>query len=96
LVQDCFEGKTIPQEFSYEILCLILKSEQGKYRGIGLLDVIYKLLSMIIHIHIQNAIQFHPALHGFRHSHGTGTCILEAKLQMQLASYLCQPLYQIF
>jgi hypothetical protein len=23
-------------------------------------------------------------------------CILEAKLQMQLASYLCQPLYQIF
>ena len=23
-------------------------------------------------------------------------CILEAKLQMQLASYLCQPLYHIF
>jgi hypothetical protein len=27
--------------------------------------VIYKLVSMIIHIHIQDAIQFHPALHGF-------------------------------
>jgi hypothetical protein len=51
---------------------------------------------MIIHIRIQDAIQFHPALHGFQHSRGTGTCILEAKLQMQLASYLCQPLYQIF
>jgi hypothetical protein len=35
-------------------------------------------------------------LHGFRQHRGTGTCILEAKLQMQLASYLCQLLYQIF
>jgi hypothetical protein len=96
LVQDCFEGKAIPQEFSYEILCLIPNLEQGKYCRIALLDVIYKLVSMIIHIRIQDAIQFHPALHGFQHSHGTGTCILEAKLQMQLASYLCQPLYQIF
>jgi hypothetical protein len=65
LVQDCFEGKAIPHEFSYEILCLIPKLEQGKYRGIALLNVIYKLVSMIIHICIQDAIQFHPALHGF-------------------------------
>ena len=51
---------------------------------------------MIIHVRIEDAIEFHPAIHGFRHCRGTGTCILEAKLQMQLASYLCQPLYQIF
>jgi hypothetical protein len=51
---------------------------------------------MIIHVRIEDVIEFHPAIHGFRHCCGTGTCTLEAKLQMQLASYLCQPLYQIF
>jgi hypothetical protein len=95
LVQDCYDGKPVPQAFSYEILCLLPKPERGKFRGIVLLEVIYKLVSMIIHIRIENKIHFHPALHGFLHKHGTGTCILEAKLQMQLASYLCQPLYQI-
>ena len=96
LVQDCFDGKPLPQEFSYEILCLIPKSERGKYRGIVLLEVIYKVISMIIHIRIEDKIQFHSGIHGFRHKRGTGTCILEAKLDMQLASYLCQPLYQIY
>jgi hypothetical protein len=51
---------------------------------------------MIIHLRLQAVIDFHPSLHGFHQCRGTGTCILEAKLQMQLASYLCQPLYQIF
>jgi hypothetical protein len=96
LVQEVFDGKAIPQEFSYEILCLIPKEDRGKYRGIALLDVVYKLISMIIHLRLQTVINFHPSLHGFRQHRGTGTCILEAKLQMQLASYLCQPLYQIF
>lgn len=96
LVQDVFDGKAVPQEISYEILCLIPKAERSKYRGIALLEVIYKLVSMIIHLRLQEVIKFHPALHGFRQSRGTGTCILEAKLQMQLAFYLCQPLYQIF
>jgi hypothetical protein len=95
LVQDVFDGKAIPQEFSYEILCLIPKEDRGKYHGIALLEVVYKLVSMIIHLRLQAVIDFHP-LHGFRQRRGTGTCILEAKLHMQLASYLCQPLYQIF
>jgi hypothetical protein len=51
---------------------------------------------MIIHLCLQAVIDFRPSLHGFRQRRGTGMCILEAKLQMQLASYLCQPLYQIF
>jgi hypothetical protein len=53
-------------------------------------------VSTIIHLHLQDAIEFHPALHGFLQGRGTGTCILEAKLQMQLAFYTWQPLYQIF
>jgi hypothetical protein len=94
-VQDCFDGKPVPQEFSYAILCLIPKPDQGKYRGIALLEVIYKLVSMIIHLRIQAKIEFHKAIHGFWCKRGTGTCILEAKLQMQLALFLGHPLYQI-
>jgi hypothetical protein len=51
---------------------------------------------MIIHLRLQAVIDFHASLHGFHQHRITGTCILEAILQMQLASYLCQPLYQIF
>jgi hypothetical protein len=65
-VQDVFNGKAIPEEFSYEILCLIPKETQGKYCGIALLEVVYKLVSMIIHLRLQAAIEFHPSLHGFR------------------------------
>jgi hypothetical protein len=96
LIQDAFDDKAIPQEFLYEILCLIPKEDRGKYRGIALLEVVYKLVSIIIHLCLQTVIDFHPSLHGFRQQCGIGICILEAKLQMQLASDLCQPLYQVF
>jgi hypothetical protein len=97
MVQDCFEGKPLPQEFSYSILCLIPKAEHGKMQGIVLLKVCYKVISTIILMQIESGIKWHPGIHGFIHKRaGTGTCILEAKLHMQLASYLCQPLFQIF
>jgi hypothetical protein len=66
LIQDVFDGNAIPQEFLYEILCLILKEDRGKYRSIALLEVVYKLVSMIIHLHLETVIDFHPSLHGFR------------------------------
>jgi hypothetical protein len=96
LIQDCFWGKPLPQEFSYSILCLIPKTERGKMRGIILLEVCYKVISSIILTRIEDAITWHPGIHGFRHKRGTSTCILEAKLRVQLASYLCKPLYQIY
>ena len=96
MVQDCFIGNPTPQAFSYEILCIIPKLERGKYHGIALLEVLYKLVSMIIHVCIQDCIKFHPSIHGFHTGHGTGTCTIEAKMHMQLASYLGHPLYQIY
>ena len=65
------------------------------HTGIVLLEVCYKVLSTIILMQIEDGIKWHPGIHGFRHRRGTGTCILEAKLRMQLASSLCQPLCQI-
>jgi hypothetical protein len=83
LIQDCFRGKPLPQEFLYSILCLIPKTERGKMQGIVLLEVCYKVISSIILTRIEDAITWHPGIHHFRHKRGTGTCILEAKLRVQ-------------
>jgi len=97
LVQTMFETGEIPDAMAFSILVLIPKPEQaGKFRGIGLLEPAWKVISMIINQRLAEAIQFHPAVHGFRNSRGTGTAILECKLLMQIAHKRCQPLYQIF
>ena len=79
-----FRGRRIPQAFCHAILVLIPKSEQGKYRGIALLETIYKLISTIIDTRLKEAIEFDDALHGFIKKRGTGTAIMEVKLLMQL------------
>jgi hypothetical protein len=64
LVQVCFDGKPLPQELSYEILCLIPKSKCGKYHGIVLFEVIYKVISTIILMCIEDQVKFHTGIHG--------------------------------
>jgi hypothetical protein len=96
LVNLAFQYGILPDAFVQGILVLIPKTEPDKFRGITLLDVVYKLCSKIIHLRLQDKIEFHPDLHGFRPGRGTDTAILEAKLLMQLSGLYCQPLYQIF
>jgi hypothetical protein len=45
----------------------------------------YKLWGMIIYMRASAVIKFHPGIHGFCHRRGTGTAILEATLEMQMA-----------
>jgi Reverse transcriptase (RNA-dependent DNA polymerase) len=72
---------------------LIPKGVPDQYRGIALLEVIYKLVSSIINLRISQKIHYHDAIHGFRKGHGTSTAIIEAKLRMQLAKRTTNPLY---
>ncbi|KAL7548851.1 hypothetical protein ACHAWF_012112, partial [Thalassiosira exigua] len=69
----------------------------GGYRGIGLLEPIWKVLEAVMVMDGRlNIVDLHDCLHGYRKARGTGTGILEAKLAQQLA-YLEQcPLYGIF
>jgi len=41
-------------------------------------------------------ITFHNDLHGFLLAHGTGTACLEAKLSMQLAYWMGNPLHHVY
>jgi hypothetical protein len=95
VIQHIFNTGEIPEEMTWSILVLIPKTSGGT-RGIGLLEIMWKVISSIINNRLQESIPFHDSLHGFRRSRGTGTASLNAKLQTQLAHIQGVPLYQIF
>ena len=83
VIQNAFTRTTLPQVFGIGILVLIPKSEHNQFRGIALLDVIYKLISRIISTRMNDSISYHDAVHGFRRKRGTTTAISELKLCMR-------------
>ena len=66
-------------------MVLITKGKK-EYRGIGLVEVTWKVVAAILHRRLTTAITYHNTLHGFRAGRGTGTATLEAKLLQQLAA----------
>jgi hypothetical protein len=89
------EGK-IPKAFCNGILVLIPKGKPGEFRGIALLETLYKLISSIINNRLQSTIVFDDAIHGFRRGRGCNTAIMEAKLLMQYHYRKDSPLYMVF
>ena len=96
ITQLSFLGYEVPLAYSHAILVLLPKPEPGKFRGITLLEVLYKLWGMIVYLRVIKVIQFHPDIHGFRCCRGCSTAILEAKLEMQQAALQGVPYFQIF
>ena len=75
---------------------LPLPFRKGEFRGIGLVEVTWKLLTVILHRRLTTGIKLHDVLHGFWEGRGTGTATLEAKLLQQLAAMREEVLYVIF
>ena len=65
LIQVIFREGHIPRAFKHAVLVLIPKAEQSKYRGIALLEVLYKLCSSIINRCICSNVGWHDGVHGF-------------------------------
>ena len=58
----------------------------GDYRGIGLLEIIWKAIeSIIINQRIAGKDHFHDSLHAFIAKRGMGTACIDAKLLQQLS-----------
>ena len=68
----------------------------GGYRGIGLVEAIWKFFMSIVNSRLQNSIVLHDALRSYQQGRGTGTAIMEEKLEQQLAGMACKPLFQVF
>ena len=73
------------EEDTWQTVVLIPKGRK-EYRGIGLVEVMWKVVASILHCRLTTAITYHDFLHGFQAGHGTGTATLEAKLLQQLAA----------
>jgi hypothetical protein len=54
---------------------LLLKGS-GDYRGIGLLEIIWKVIELIINRRIASKVRFHDSLHGFIAKRRTGTACI--------------------
>ena len=94
LIQTAFREGEMVEEATWQTVVLIRKVKK-EYRGIGLVEVTWKVVSAILHCRLTTAITYHDALHGFWAGRGTGTATLEAKLLHQLAAMREEVLYVI-
>jgi len=80
LIQQAFAEGAVPYAFWLGIFVLLCKDEPGKFHGIALLEVLYKLCATVIHLRLSHGLHLHQAIHGFRPNQGTSTAIAYAIL----------------
>ena len=59
---------------------VLIPKDGGNYRGIGLVEVIWKAVAVILNRRFTAAIAYHNSFHRFRAGRGTGTTTLEVRL----------------
>ena len=95
LIQAVFgEGRRV-DDSTWQAVVLIPKGG-GDYRGICLVEVVWKVVAVIPNFQFTASINFHDVLHGFWAGSRTGITSLEAKLLQQLAAMSEEVLYIIF
>ena len=59
----------------------------GEYRGIGIVEVVWKVVTVILNHQLTVSITCHDFLHGLWASRGTGTPTSEAKISSAVNSH---------
>ena len=95
LIQHMFATGEIPQMVPWSFLAVIPKPDGGTH-GLGLLEIIWKLMEAIIDTRVNSKVKIHDILNGFVNRRGTGTAIIKAKLQQELTLLMDKILYQLF
>ena len=95
LVQTVFGKGRLAEEATCQAVVLIPKGKKD-YRGIGLMEVMWKVVAAILNRRLTASLAFCKILHGFWAGRGTGTATLEAKLFQKLAALREEVLYVIF
>ena len=83
------------EEATWQAVVLI-PNEKKYFCGIGLVEVMWKVVADILNRGLTVFITFHDFLHVFRAGCCTGTATLEAKLIQELAALREEVLYVIF
>ena len=76
-------------------MVLLLKGV-GDYNGIGLVEVVWKAVTVILNSCFAASIAYQDSLHGFRSDCGTGTSPLEVKLLQKVTAMTEEFLHTIF
>ena len=84
-MQAAFGEGRLAEETMWQAVVLIPKGKRG-YFGIGLVEVMWKVVAAILNRRLTAYINYHEFLDGFWAGHGTGTTTLEAKLLHQLVA----------
>ena len=79
LVQTAFREAELAEEAIWQAVVLIPKGKKD-YWGIGLVEVMWKVVATILNRRFTASIPYHDVLHGFRAGHSTGTATLEAMM----------------
>ena len=74
----------------------IIQKGNGDFRGIRLVEVLWKTVTGIPNCRLAGAIQYHKILHELHTDRGTGTAYLEAKMLQKLIEMSDDILYEIF
>ena len=85
MTQTAFREGKLAEEAAWQMVVMIPK-RKGEFRVIGLVEVTWKLMAVILHRRLTTGLLLHDVLHGFREGRGTGTATLKAKLIQQLAA----------
>ena len=88
------EGE-LADEVTWQAIALIPKGKTY-YRGIGLVEVMWKVVMANLNRRFTASITYHDFLHGFLTGNGPGTTTLEAKLLQKLAALRDEVLYVVF
>ena len=75
LVQTTFQEGRLAEEAMLQSVVLIPKGKK-KFRGIGLVEVMLKVVAAVLNRRLTASINFHDFLHGFRAGCSTGTATL--------------------
>ena len=72
LIQTAFREEELAEEATGQAVVLIPKGRQ-EYRGIGLVEVMWKVVAAILNFRLTASITYHDFLHVFWAGRGTGT-----------------------
>ena len=75
---------------------ILLPKGRCEYQGIGLVGVLWKVISIIIDRRLAESIELYDFLHMFRVWRGTFTATLEAKILQEIMGMRKEVLYEIF
>ena len=95
LVQTAFREGQLAEETKWKAVVLISKGGKD-YHGIGLVEVMWKVVAANIYRRLTSSITYHDSQHGFWAGRGRGTATLESNMLQQIAALREEVLYVIF